>query len=158
MRSRGVDPGHGGRRAEPPAGSRAALPQDAERGPAPRLHEVARREWYAPTESLTNDERIGERFRGIRPAYGYPACPDHSEKHRLLDLLGADRAGIGLTESFATTPGASVSGLYFGHPQARYFSVGRIGRDQVADYAERKGITLSDVERWVRQNLAYEPS
>ena len=75
-------------------------------------------------ESLTNEERIGERFRGIRPAYGYPACPDHSEKGRLLDLLGAERAGIGLTESFATTPGASVSGLYFGHPQARYFSVG----------------------------------
>jgi 5-methyltetrahydrofolate--homocysteine methyltransferase len=125
---------------------------------AERLHEVARRQWYAPSESLTNDERIGERFRGIRPAYGYPACPDHSEKRRLLELLGADRAGIGLTESFATTPGASVSGLYFGHPQARYFSVGRIGRDQVADYAERKGISLSDAERWVRQNLAYEPS
>jgi 5-methyltetrahydrofolate--homocysteine methyltransferase len=125
---------------------------------AERLHEVARHQWYAPSESLTNDERIGERFRGIRPAYGYPACPDHSEKGRLLDLLRADRAGIGLTESFATTPGASVSGLYFGHPQARYFSVGRIGRDQVADYAERKGISLSDAERWVRQNLAYEPS
>jgi 5-methyltetrahydrofolate--homocysteine methyltransferase len=124
---------------------------------AERLHEVARRQWYAPNESLTNDERIGERFRGIRPAYGYPACPDHSEKGRLLDLLGADRAGIGLTESFATMPGASVSGLYFGHPQARYFSVGRIGRDQVADYAERKGISLAEAERWVRQNLAYEP-
>jgi 5-methyltetrahydrofolate--homocysteine methyltransferase len=124
---------------------------------AERLHEVARREWYAPDEALTNQDRIGERFRGIRPAFGYPACPDHSEKERLLALLGAERAGIGLTESFATTPGASVSGLYFGHPQARYFSVGRLGRDQVVDYAERKGIAVADAERWLRQNLAYEP-
>jgi 5-methyltetrahydrofolate--homocysteine methyltransferase len=124
---------------------------------AERLHEVARREWYAPQESLTNEERIGERFRGIRPAFGYPACPDHSEKGRLLALLEAERAGIGFTESFATTPAASVSGLYFGHPQARYFSVGRVGRDQVADYAERKGVEIAEAERWLRQNLAYEP-
>jgi 5-methyltetrahydrofolate--homocysteine methyltransferase len=124
---------------------------------AERLHEVARRAWYAPDEVLTNEERIGERFRGIRPAFGYPACPDHSEKGTLLELLEAERAGIGLTESYATTPGASVSGLYFGHPQARYFSVGRVGRDQVADYAERKGIALAEAERWLRQNLAYEP-
>jgi 5-methyltetrahydrofolate--homocysteine methyltransferase len=124
---------------------------------AERLHELARREWYAPEEMLTNEERVGERFRGIRPAYGYPACPDHSEKGTLLDLLEAERAGIGLTESYATTPGSSVSGLYFGHPQARYFSVGRVGRDQVADYAERKGISLAEAERWLRQNLAYEP-
>jgi len=124
---------------------------------AERLHETARHEWYAPTEVLTNEERIAERFRGIRPAYGYPACPDHSEKGKLLTLLDADRAGIGLTESFATTPGPSVSGLYFGHPQARYFSVGRVGRDQVADYAERKGFALAEAERWLRQNLAYEP-
>ena len=124
---------------------------------AERLHEVARRAWYAPDETLTSEERIGERFRGIRPAFGYPACPDHSEKGTLLELLEAGRAGIGLTESYATTPGSSVSGLYFGHPQARYFSVGRVGRDQVADYAERKGITLAEGERWLRQNLAYEP-
>ena len=124
---------------------------------AERLHEVARREWYAPGEELTNEERIAERFRGIRPAFGYPACPDHSEKRTLLTLLDAERAGIGLTESFATTPAASVSGLYFGHPQARYFSVGRIGRDQVADYAERKGVSVAEAERWLRQNLAYEP-
>ena len=124
---------------------------------AERLHEVARREWYAPDETLTNEDRIGERFRGIRPAFGYPACPDHSEKGTLLELLAADQAGIGLTESYATTPGASVSGLYFGHPQARYFSIGRVGRDQVADYAERKGIALAEGERWLRQNLAYEP-
>jgi 5-methyltetrahydrofolate--homocysteine methyltransferase len=124
---------------------------------AERLHEIARHEWYAPDESLTNEERIGERFRGIRPAYGYPACPDHSEKGRLLELLDVTRAGIGLTDSFATIPAASVSGLYFGHPQARYFSVGRVGRDQVADYAERKGIEVAEAERWLRQNLAYEP-
>ena len=124
---------------------------------AERLHEIARHAWYAPDESLTNEERIGERFRGIRPAYGYPACPDHSEKGRLLGLLDASRAGIELTDSFATMPAASVSGLYFGHPQARYFSVGRVGRDQVADYAGRKGIDVSEAERWLRQNLAYEP-
>jgi 5-methyltetrahydrofolate--homocysteine methyltransferase len=124
---------------------------------AERLHELARHAWYAPEESLTHEERIGERFRGIRPAFGYPACPDHSEKGRLLELLDASRAGVELTESFATTPAASVSGLYFGHPQARYFSVGRIGRDQVADYAERKGIAVAEAERWLRQNLAYEP-
>ena len=124
---------------------------------AERLHEVARSEWYAPEESRSNEDLIGENFRGIRPAFGYPACPDHSEKGTLLGLLDAERAGIGHTESFATTPGPSVSGLYFGHPQARYFSVGRIGRDQAADYAERKGVALSEVERWLRQTLAYEP-
>jgi 5-methyltetrahydrofolate--homocysteine methyltransferase len=124
---------------------------------AERLHEIARRQWYAPSEQLTNAERIAERFRGIRPAFGYPACPDHSEKGTLLALLDAERAGIGVTESFATTPAASVSGLYFGHPQARYFSVGRVGRDQVADYAERKGVAQAEAERWLRQNLAYEP-
>jgi 5-methyltetrahydrofolate--homocysteine methyltransferase len=125
---------------------------------AERLHEVARHEWYAPREELSNDQLIGERFRGIRPAFGYPACPDHSEKHGLFALLEAERAGIGLTESYAMTPAASVSGLYFGHPQARYFSVGRIGRDQVEDYAARKGIEIRDAERWLRPNLAYEPS
>jgi 5-methyltetrahydrofolate--homocysteine methyltransferase len=124
---------------------------------AERLHEVARHEWYAPAESLSGEELVRERFRGIRPAFGYPACPDHSEKETLMGLLDADRVGIGLTESFATTPGPSVSGLYFGHPQARYFSVGRLGRDQVADYAERKGMALAEAERWLRQNLAYEP-
>jgi 5-methyltetrahydrofolate--homocysteine methyltransferase len=124
---------------------------------AERLHEIARREWYAPEESRSGDELIGEHFRGIRPAYGYPACPDHSEKRTLLELLDAERAGVGATESFATTPAASVSGLYFGHPQARYFSVGRVGKDQVVDYAERKGFDVAEVERWLRVNLAYEP-
>ena len=124
---------------------------------AERLHERARDEWYAPGEARSSEELIRENFRGIRPAFGYPACPDHSEKGTLLTLLDAESAGIGLTESFATTPGPSVSGLYFGHPQARYFSVGRLGRDQVADYAERKGMSLAEAERWLRQNLAYEP-
>jgi 5-methyltetrahydrofolate--homocysteine methyltransferase len=124
---------------------------------AERLHEIARREWYAPDESRSGGELIGEQFRGIRPAYGYPACPDHSEKGTLLALLDAERAGVGFTESFATTPAASVSGLYFGHPQARYFSIGRIGKDQVSDYAKRKGMETSEAERWLRPNLAYEP-
>ena len=124
---------------------------------AERLHEIARREWYAPDESRSGKELIGEQFRGIRPAYGYPACPDHSEKGTLLALLDAERAGVGFTESFATTPAASVSGLYFGHPQARYFSIGRIGKDQVSDYAKRKGMELAEAERWLRPNLAYEP-
>ena len=124
---------------------------------AERLHEIARREWYAPEEERSGDELIGEQFRGIRPAYGYPACPDHSEKRTLLALLDAERSGMGLTESCATTPAASVSGLYFGHPQARYFSVGRVGKDQVVDYAGRKSFEVAEVERWLRVNLSYEP-
>jgi 5-methyltetrahydrofolate--homocysteine methyltransferase len=120
------------------------------------LHETARHEWYAEGERLTSEELIGERFRGIRPAYGYPACPDHSEKRTLFTLLDAERTGIGLTESFAMTPPPSVSGIYLGHPQARYFSVGRIGKDQVADYARRKGFELAEAERWLRTNLAYD--
>ena len=121
------------------------------------LHQVARREWYAAGEHLSGDDLIEERFRGIRPAYGYPACPDHTEKGRLFALLDAGRAGVSLTESFAMLPAASVSGLYLGHPQARYFSLGRVDRDQVADYAGRKGMEVGEVERWLRPNLAYEP-
>jgi 5-methyltetrahydrofolate--homocysteine methyltransferase len=121
------------------------------------LHEQSRRAWYAPGEQLGAEELAGERFRGIRPAFGYPACPDHSEKGTLFTLLDAGEAGLELTESFATTPGASVSGIYLGHPSARYFSIGRVGRDQAEDYAERKGESLSTVERWLRQNLAYDP-
>jgi 5-methyltetrahydrofolate--homocysteine methyltransferase len=121
------------------------------------LHEVARREWYEHGGKLTNEQLIAERYRGIRPAFGYPACPDHSEKRKLFDLLGAEEVGIALTESFAMLPGASVSGIYLGHPEARYFSVGRVARDQVEDYAARKGEPFADVERWLRPNLAYEP-
>ena len=121
------------------------------------LHEQSRRAWYAPDERLDAGDLAAERFRGIRPAFGYPACPDHSEKGTLFSLLAAGDAGLELTESFATTPGASVSGIYLGHPSARYFSIGRLGRDQVEDYAERKGDDLATVERWLRQNLAYDP-
>jgi 5-methyltetrahydrofolate--homocysteine methyltransferase len=121
------------------------------------LHEQARREWYAPQERLSDKELIGERFRGIRPAFGYPACPDHSEKSTLFELLDASRAGAALTETFAMTPPASVSGLYLGHPQARYFSVGRVDKDQVHDYAKRKEMSVAEIERWLRPNLAYEP-
>ena len=125
---------------------------------AERLHEIARHEWYAPSEELSGEELIRERFRGIRPAFGYPACPDHSEKETLVALLDAERVGVGLTESFAMTPAPSVSGLFLGHPQARYFAVGRVGRDQVEDYAARKGIAVAEAERWLRPNLAYEPA
>jgi 5-methyltetrahydrofolate--homocysteine methyltransferase len=100
---------------------------------------------------------IAERYRGIRPAFGYPACPDHTEKGRLFELLDAPSLGMELTETFATLPAASVSGLYFHHPEARYFSVGRIGRDQVEDYAARKGIDPAEAERWLTPNLAYSP-
>ncbi len=121
------------------------------------LHERARREWYAPDERLSNDDRIAERFRGIRPAFGYPACPDHSEKQTLWRVLEADALGITLTENMAMSPAASVSGIYLGHPQARYFSLGRVGRDQIEDYARRKGIPVAEAERWLRPNLGYEP-
>ena len=99
-----------------------------------------------------------ETHRGIRPAFGYPACPDHSEKFKLFELLAANEVGIALTENAAMTPAASVSGLYFAHPQARYFTVGRLGEDQVAGYAKRKGQSVDQVERWLTSNLAYEPA
>ena len=122
------------------------------------LHEVARRAWYETGPKLPTEQLIVERFRGIRPAFGYPACPDHSEKPKLFALLGADEAGLALTETFAMTPAASVSGIYLGHPEARYFSVGRIGRDQVENYAARKGGSTAEAERWLRPNLGYEPA
>ena len=122
------------------------------------LHAEARRAWgYGLAEHLRQEDLIEERYRGIRPAFGYPACPDHSEKRRLFELLGAERIGMALTESCAMTPAASVSGLYFAHPEARYFSVGRIGSDQVAEYARRKGMPLREVERWLHPNLGYDP-
>ena len=121
------------------------------------LHEVARRAWYESGPQRAHEELIAERFRGIRPAFGYPACPDHSEKAKLFALLGAEEAGIALTETYAMTPAASVSGIYLAHPDARYFSVGRIDRDQAADYADRKRVSLKEVEGWLRPNLGYEP-
>jgi 5-methyltetrahydrofolate--homocysteine methyltransferase len=120
------------------------------------LHEVVRRSWYESGPSLSSEELIAEKYRGIRPAFGYPACPDHSEKQTLFDLLDARSIGMDLTESGAMTPTAAVSGLYFAHPQSRYFMVGKIGRDQVEDYARRKGMTAAEVERWLRPNLGYD--
>jgi 5-methyltetrahydrofolate--homocysteine methyltransferase len=127
---------------------------------AERMHERVRRElWgYAPEERLDGAGLIGEQYRGIRPAPGYPACPEHTEKATLWQLLDPERhAGIRLTESFAMFPTAAVSGFYFSHPQAHYFGVGQIDRDQVASYAQRKGWTLAKAERWLAPNLGYEP-
>ena len=127
---------------------------------AERMHERVRKEFwgYAPDENLDNEALIREEYRGIRPAPGYPACPDHSEKSVLFDLLGApENAGVTLTEGFAMLPAAAVAGFYFAHPRSRYFGVGKIGRDQVEDYAARKGVPLSRAERWLAPNLGYEP-
>jgi 5-methyltetrahydrofolate--homocysteine methyltransferase len=124
------------------------------------LHQRVRREWgYGKDEALSNAELIQEKYRGVRPAAGYPACPDHTEKGTLWRLLDAEKnAGMKLTESFAMWPGSSVSGLYFAHPAAQYFSLGKVDRDQTTEYAERKGMTLGEVERWLSPNLGYEPS
>ena len=127
---------------------------------AERLHERVRRElWgYAADETLSNDDLIAEKYKGIRPAPGYPACPDHTEKRTIWSLLDVEaRTGIRLTESYAMWPAASVSGWYFAHPGAHYFGVGRIGRDQAADYARRKGMTLKEAERWLAPSLGYDP-
>jgi 5-methyltetrahydrofolate--homocysteine methyltransferase len=107
--------------------------------------------------AATADDVIAERHRGIRPGFGYPACPDHTEKFKLFDLLDAETIGMALTEHAAMTPAASVSGLYLAHPQARYFTVGRIGEDQIAHYARRKGLSIEAVERWLGPSLGYEP-
>jgi 5-methyltetrahydrofolate--homocysteine methyltransferase len=121
------------------------------------LHAEARRAWgYGKSEQLTNEDLIAEKYRGIRPAPGYPAQPDHTEKRTLFKLLDAERIGIRLTENFAMYPAASVCGLYFAHPHARYFAVDRITRDQVEDYARRKGMSVEEIERWLRPNLGYE--
>ncbi|HYC31323.1 MAG TPA: methionine synthase [Gemmatimonadales bacterium] len=128
---------------------------------AERLHERVRQEFwgYARGESLSNEAIIKEQYQGIRPAPGYPACPDHTEKRTLFDLLDAERnAGITLTESYAMLPGAAVSGWYFWHPEARYFGVGKIERDQVEDYARRKGVDVATMERWLAPNLNYDRS
>jgi 5-methyltetrahydrofolate--homocysteine methyltransferase len=123
------------------------------------LHKQAREDWgYGAGENLSNEDLIKERYRGIRPAPGYPACPDHTEKRLLFDLLQAEKnTGITLTESFAMLPASSVSGLYFAHPASQYFVVGRIERDQVEEYARRKKMEVRDVERWLAPNLNYEP-
>jgi 5-methyltetrahydrofolate--homocysteine methyltransferase len=122
------------------------------------LHKQVRLEWgYGKTEDLTNEDMIRERYRGIRPAPGYPACPDHTEKRTLFDVLNAEaQAGVTLTESYAMLPAAAVSGLYFAHPEAKYFAVGKINRDQVEDYATRKNLPVGEVERWLAPNLNYD--
>jgi 5-methyltetrahydrofolate--homocysteine methyltransferase len=122
------------------------------------LHKVARVDWgFGGTEDLSIADLIAERYRGIRPAAGYPACPDHTEKGTLWELLDVERtAGMRLTESFAMWPGSSVSGLYFAHPESRYFTLGKIDRDQVADYAARKSMTVREIERWLGPNLGYD--
>ena len=120
------------------------------------LHARARADWgYGADESLSNTDLIAERYRGIRPAFGYPACPDHLPKRTLFELLNAPEVGIELTETCAMTPAASVSGLYFGHPDARYFTVGRLGRDQIEDYSGRSKLSVEDAERWLASNLGY---
>jgi 5-methyltetrahydrofolate--homocysteine methyltransferase len=121
------------------------------------LHKRVRDHWgYGRAETLSHDEILAETYRGIRPAFGYPACPDHLPKQALFDLLDhADHHGVRLTESMAMLPTASVSGLYFAHPQARYFTVGRVGRDQVEDYARRMGLSVGAIERMIPSNLAY---
>jgi 5-methyltetrahydrofolate--homocysteine methyltransferase len=124
---------------------------------AERLHKIVREHWgYGKYEHLSNEDLIRERYRGIRPAPGYPACPDHTEKRKLFDLLQAEtNAGVCLTESYAMYPASAVSGFYFAHPKARYFPVGKLERDQIADYAARKGMTVAEVERWLAPNLNY---
>ena len=113
---------------------------------------------YAGGEKLDNEALIEEKYQGIRPAPGYPACPDHTEKELLFRLIDATKnSGVKLTESFAMWPAAAVSGFYFSHPEARYFAVGNLGKDQVADYARRKHMGLATVERWLSPNLGYEP-
>ena len=124
------------------------------------LHKRVRDEWgYGREEGLSPADLIQESYRGIRPAAGYPACPDHTEKGTLWRLLDVQaNTGMQITESFAMWPGSSVSGLYFAHPESRYFSLGKIDRDQVADYHERKGMSVAEVERWLGQNLNYDPA
>ncbi|WP_313273796.1 vitamin B12 dependent-methionine synthase activation domain-containing protein, partial [Stenotrophomonas sp.] len=126
---------------------------------AERLHQRVRTEFwgYAKDEQLDNEALIAEKYRGIRPAPGYPACPEHSEKQTLFQLLDAEGIGMSLTESFAMLPTAAVSGYYFSHPQSQYFVVGRVSREQVTDYARRKGVERAQVERWLASNLDYDP-
>jgi 5-methyltetrahydrofolate--homocysteine methyltransferase len=127
---------------------------------AERLHQRVRTEFwgYSTDEALDNDALIAEHYRGVRPAPGYPACPDHSEKATLFALLDAERnAGVQLTESFAMYPAAAVSGYYFSHPRSQYFVVGRVSKEQVGDYARRKGVSLQQAERWLASNLDYDP-
>ena len=124
---------------------------------AEMLHQRARQDWgFGVDEGLDNEQLIKEKYRGIRPAAGYPACPDHTEKATLWELLNAEpQTGISLTESFAMWPGAAVSGLYFAHPEARYFAINKITKDQAEHYAKLKGISMKECERWLQPVLSY---
>jgi 5-methyltetrahydrofolate--homocysteine methyltransferase len=124
------------------------------------LHKRVRDEWgFGRIENLSNDDLIHEKYRGIRPAAGYPACPDHTEKAILWDLLDAElHTSIKLTESFAMYPGASVSGLFFSHPESKYFAVGKLGKDQIEDHAKRKNVSVTEDERWLGPWLNYTPA
>ena len=124
------------------------------------MHETVRKvHWgYAKNENLSNDQIMAEKYSGIRPAPGYPACPDHTEKGRLWELLDVENnIGLQLTDSYAMFPTAAVSGFYYSHPDAKYFSVGKVARDQIESFAVRKGMTVSEVERWLAPNLGYDP-
>ena len=128
---------------------------------AERLHQRVREEFwgYAPNENLNGDELIQEKYRGVRPAPGYPGCPDHTEKITLFELLDAEnKTSIRLTENLAMYPASSVSGLYYAHPNSRYFGLGKIGKDQVEDIAQRKNMPVTDLERWLSPNLNYSPT
>ena len=123
------------------------------------MHEKVRKEFwgYSPEEEFSNKELISEKYRGIRPAPGYPACPDHTEKQTIFDLLNVTtQTGMRLTENFAMLPAATVSGYYFAHPQSRYFGTGKIGKDQVTEYARRKGMDVKTAERWLAPVLGYD--
>ena len=129
-------------------------------GFAEYLHQLVRKKYwgYSLDEALTRRELIREKYQGIRPAAGYPACPDHTEKETLFRVIEAtERTQISLTENFAMHPGAAVSGLYFSHPRSHYFGLGKIGKDQIGSYAERKKMDIKDVEKWLGQNLNYIP-
>ena len=136
-----------------------ALADRLAEGLAELIHKRARIEWgFGRDENLSPEDLLHDRYRGIRPAPGYPALPDHTEKRQLFDLLDAEKnSGINLTENFAMYPAASVSGFYFSHPASKYFAVGKIGRDQVEDYSRRKGLDLRAMERWLSPNLNYDP-
>jgi 5-methyltetrahydrofolate--homocysteine methyltransferase len=126
---------------------------------AERMHELVRKEYwgYASNENLSSEDLIKEEYQGIRPAPGYPACPDHTEKRTLFNLLDAEnKIGLHLTENFAMYPAAAVSGFYFAHPQSKYFGLGKIAKDQVEEYAKRKGESVEWVEKWLAPNLGYE--
>jgi 5-methyltetrahydrofolate--homocysteine methyltransferase len=135
-----------------------ALADRLAEGFAECLHEKVRKEFwgYAPDEKLSDEDLIGEKYEGIRPAPGYPACPDHTEKKLLFELLQAEKVGIKLTESYAMYPAAAVSGFYFSHPDSKYFGLGKIEKDQVEDYSQRKRMSVEEIERWLAPNLAYD--